>query len=80
MVAALRARVAAGETLNDDDIPAVLKHIRRHPLYENIFTGDSYGHESSKVDYNNFENNYRHFGLFQEENKALTKNIHELES
>ena len=70
MVSALRARVAAGETLNDDDIPVVLRHIRRHPLYENVFTGDSFGHESSKVDYNNFENNYRYFEI-----KTL-KNFH----
>jgi len=79
IAASLRERVAAGETLSDDDIPIVAKYIRHHPLYENVFMTDSFGHESSQIDYNNFETNYRYFGKYTEENKKLTKNIHELD-
>jgi len=72
-------RVAAGETLADEDIPIVAKYIRSHHIYDRVFLPESNGSEKDRVDYNNFETNYRHFSMFSEENKTLTKNIEEEE-
>ena len=73
----MRQRVAAGETLNDEDIPIVVKHHSLHPLYDVTFGPDGFGHESSQVDYNDFENNYKYFGKFTEANKTLAKSLQE---
>jgi len=75
IVASLRERVAAGETLSEEDIPIIVKYHKYNPIYEKTFEADSYGHETSLVDYNEFENKYQYHSIWSDKFKELTKDF-----
>lgn len=76
IASALRDRVAAGETIGEEEVPAVVKYLQYHPIYETVYDTDGYAHESAKVDFNNFENNYNCHSSWSQRSRELTKEFY----
>lgn len=58
---------------SDEDIPITVRYQKNHPIYEKIYLGDGHDNDTSKINFNNFENNYHYHSMWSDRFRELNK-------